>query len=225
MAQITRPTVVVFDLDDTLYKEIDYVRSGIDYVLQLLENLDFGFDRIGQLKNDIDPRKGNFLDIICDNFNFSVDVKQSLLWAYRLHIPSITLNTESVLALQIATKRAQSVCVLTDGRSITQRLKLKALGLNRFPAFISEEYGYGKPDPLMFESVQKRWSGSRFVYVGDNPTKDFFAPNELGWTTIGLLDDGRNIRKLTNDKSASQMSPNYQPRQWISKLSDIDLFI
>lgn len=34
-----------------------------------------------------------------------------------------------------------------------------------------------------------------FYYVGDNTEKDFLAPNDLGWTTVCLLDDGRNIHK------------------------------
>lgn len=34
-----------------------------------------------------------------------------------------------------------------------------------------------------------------FTYVGDNPRKDFIAPNALGWLTVCLKDDGRNIHK------------------------------
>jgi len=33
---------------------------------------------------------------------------------------------------------------------------------------------------------------SRFVYVGDNPTKDFIAPNRLGWITV-MVRHERNL--------------------------------
>ena len=42
----------------------------------------------------------------------------------------------------------------------------------------------------------KRYSYCQsFIYVGDNVKKDFITPNALGWKTICLKDDGRNIHK------------------------------
>ena len=40
----------------------------------------------------------------------------------------------------------------------------------------------------------KKYPDADFYYVGDNPKKDFIAPNVLGWETICLLDSGCNIR-------------------------------
>jgi putative hydrolase of the HAD superfamily len=34
------------------------------------------------------------------------------------------------------------------------------------------------------------------VYVGDNPAKDFLAPNALGWTTIQVLHPANLRRSL-----------------------------
>ena len=39
----------------------------------------------------------------------------------------------------------------------------------------------------------KKYPQSKYVYVGDNPVKDFLAPNKLGWMTVCLLDNGQNI--------------------------------
>jgi putative hydrolase of the HAD superfamily len=36
-----------------------------------------------------------------------------------------------------------------------------------------------------------------FAYVADNPMKDFVWPNRLGWTTVQLLDNGRNVHSQT----------------------------
>ena len=32
-----------------------------------------------------------------------------------------------------------------------------------------------------------------YVYIADNPKKDFTTPNKLGWTSICLLDKGQNV--------------------------------
>ena len=68
---------------------------------------------------------------------------------------------------------------------------------------VSEEHGYEKPDKYAYEMVEAFFPQCEYVYVGDNPEKDFLAPNKLGWNTICLLDDGRNIHKqnfnLSND--------------------------
>ena len=31
----------------------------------------------------------------------------------------------------------------------------------------------------------KRWPNKKYVYIGDNASKDFHAPMELGWFCIG----------------------------------------
>ena len=83
---------------------------------------------------------------------------------------------------------------MTDGRSITQRLKLRALGLGDIPAYVSEEYGGAdKPDPTRFLAIVNDFPADHYVYVADNPGKDFFAPNDLGWLTIGVRHNGRGI--------------------------------
>ena len=47
-----------------------------------------------------------------------------------------------------------------------------------------------------YEYFVKRYPGCNdFIYVGDNPDKDFIAPKTLGWETICLKDDGSNIHK------------------------------
>ncbi len=58
---------------------------------------------------------------------------------------------------------------------------------------------------------------AEYVYVGDNPKKDFIAPNSLGWLTIGLRDDGRNIHK----QDLSNLDPEQLPSLWIESLEEL----
>ena len=46
-----------------------------------------------------------------------------------------------------------------------------------------------------FVTICEAITASEYCYVGDNPKKDFIAPNALGWTTIMLKADERNIHE------------------------------
>lgn len=59
---------------------------------------------------------------------------------------------------------------------------------------ISEEFGSEKPSARNCEFFAEKFPGADFCCVGDNPAKDFAAPNALGWRTVCLLDDGGNVR-------------------------------
>ena len=58
---------------------------------------------------------------------------------------------------------------------------------------ISEETGYEKPHLHNFKIIQELYPNKKFVYIADNPSKDFLAPNLLEWDTVCLLDNGKNI--------------------------------
>ena len=216
MVPYSLPIVTVFDLDDTLYKERDYVHSGMVAVWNFGQSLGLIplFDTLESL--GLDGGNGDFLGAICAHYGLPDTTKNALLWHYRLHLPAIELHQVARQALDDALAGSKVVAVLTDGRSVTQRLKLKALGLADLPVFISEEYEAGKPSPVMFKKIEMRWPGCVYVYIGDNVTKDFIAPNELGWLTIGLRDDGRNV----HSQSWVQKSSN-SPRYWIESLDGI----
>ena len=93
--------------------------------------------------------------------------------------------------------------IITDGYSIPQRNKFCALQLDRFikedDLIISEEFGTEKPSKKNYLFFQHKYVNADFVYVGDNIKKDFVSPNRLGWKTVCLLDDGRNIHRQDFD--------------------------
>ena len=71
------------------------------------------------------------------------------------------------------------VVILTDGRSVIQRLKVNSLGLDDFPLYISEDYKSEKPNKKDFLQVEYDYPNMRYIYISDNPEKDFDAPYEL----------------------------------------------
>lgn len=207
--------VLVFDLDDTLYKEADYRRSGLNHVCQLLTSL-HGIS-LNQHQEALEKAQDPLADL-CALVGLPVQVKESLLWSYRLHVPSIALSPGMGETLAALSGRQHTIAILTDGRSVTQRLKLKALGLDTLPAYISEEHGSEKPHPARFELIMRAHpSSAGYVYIGDNPKKDFVAPNALGWTTLCLYGDSQNI----HPQHGLVLSAAQTPMHWISDPAQI----
>lgn len=188
-------SVIVFDLDDTLYPEEAYVCSGITAVCSLAAEL-HGTDHAAELLAEREEGGRDWLTALCALLPRSSGMREGLLWAYRLHQPSIALLPEARRTVDAAIDRAKAVAILTDGRSITQRLKLRALGLTNLPVYISDEYGGAdKPDPTRFHALMSDFPAARHIYVADNPAKDFVAPKALGWQTIGVRTDAAGVHR------------------------------
>jgi putative hydrolase of the HAD superfamily len=209
-------TVFVFDLDDTLYRELDYVLSGKMHVFKRLSEL-YGLDLSTPLDVVFGENDGDFIGRACEYLNLPITVKETLLWDYRLHSPNISLSEKVSNLIHELSEDAVDVAILTDGRSLTQRLKLRSLGLDHLSAYISEEYESAKPNPKRFELIAKRFPQKNLVYVGDNPAKDFLSPNNLGWITFGVKDRGLNI----HSQELSGLDLNYHPRFWLSDVENL----
>ena len=175
---------MVFDLDDTLIAERDYQLSGISAVEQHLEGL-HQQPMAGVLLAAHRRGVSDIWGFACDLLKLPLAVAHTLLWVYRLHAPQISLQPGIASLLAALAQQQLPVAVLSDGRSSSQRLKLQAVGLQHLPCYLSEEWGSSKPDPLRFQAIATRWPHRRYVYIGDNPTKDFQAPAQLGWLTLG----------------------------------------
>ena len=211
MANIAE-TVLVFDLDDTLYPEVDYLDSGMRHVCNELEKLcgENHYETLLAAGKSID-----WLALSCQLAGWPASSKESLLWLYRLHFPSISLSEECKNHLAWFSKNAKGVAILTDGRIVTQRLKLRALGLEEWPAYISENYGAPKPDAARFQLIEKHFPAEHFVYIGDNVAKDFYAPNALGWTSFCIRGSGDNVHSQSLEGLPSNALPTYWVDGWV----------
>lgn len=212
--------VVVFDLDDTLYKERDFVFSALKAVSEALSCPD--------MRDSLERAFLNGLNPISEALRLSPDsmTESELVEVYRFHRPELTLPDESRRVLDDLISHGIRLALVTDGRSRTQRAKIEALGLTRYfnpeMIFISEEAGADKTSPVSFRRIVRNWpEAKKFCYVGDNPAKDFKVPNVLGWTSIMLRDtDGCNIHPQTGDFPAL-----YRPGVEIDSLQDLSEII
>jgi putative hydrolase of the HAD superfamily len=191
-------TTVVFDLDDTLYDEIDYCRSGFKEVAQyLVKKYNFPqsqtiFESLWKYFNS-GERKRTFNLILEElGINFDNQLIEELVEVYRNHQPNINLPAESREVLD--TLRSKYVlALLTDGFLPAQKLKVKALGIKDYFRCIiyTEELGRDawKPSTSGFEKLISKLNinPKKMTYIADNTQKDFIAPNKLGMVTIQLI--------------------------------------
>lgn len=209
--------MVIFDLDDTLFKEIDYLKSAYREIATMLADrgIDNAYDQMIAWRND----GINVFDAINSHYRLGIPVA-TMVSRYRLHKPMISLTDDCKELLDTLTARHTEIGILTDGRSTTQHHKIDALGLYHYVAehniVISEEFGSEKPDERNYRYFSDRNPHDRYVYIGDNPIKDFITPNRLGWFTIGIVDNGENIHKQANT-----LPKEYQPHVWAQSYLDI----
>jgi putative hydrolase of the HAD superfamily len=204
--------VFVFDLDDTLYSESKFEQSGIKYVYEFLKINTIDLDFLLNTRN-------NWIEQIVSKSNNSF-TKESILELYRNHKPQIQLYTSAKVFLEKLISLKAELSLITDGRSLTQRNKLIALGIDSYfkNIIISEEIKSEKPSEVNFRMVMDKDQKKQYVYIADNTQKDFITPNKLGWMTICLLDKGHNIHKQN-----FELSKEYLPHFRINNFEEIIL--
>lgn len=198
LLNINQSSVVVFDLDDTLYKEVDYVVSAYRQITQQLCPA-FAVESFEGMWNCFANSSDAFSWLI-NNYAPSSSIPQ-LLDIYRYHTPTLLLPEESRQLLTKLNSYGVKLGVITDGRKRTQMNKLKALGIiDLFQKIvISEDFGSEKPCEANYRDFELAFPSANYCYIGDNPRKDFIAPNNLGWTTVAVANDGRNIHPTVCD--------------------------
>jgi len=185
--------ILIFDLDDTLYPEIEYVRSGflavaneLNYLFKWPVTESFNF----MLKTLDEKGRGKvFNELLHYHGKFSKKNVKHCINKYRHHKPNIFLSEDvkSVIKYFPGNKY-----VVTDGHKITQGNKVEALGISSFfkHVYITHRYGINnsKPSVHCFDLIKKRekceWS--ELCYIGDNPNKDFVNLKPLGVNTIRI---------------------------------------
>ncbi|MBD5225544.1 MAG: HAD hydrolase-like protein [Bacteroidales bacterium] len=218
--------MIVTDLDDTLYKEKDYVRSSVRAIGESLERMGvMSVSEVVDILNSAATLHQGFsllssmIKAIYPHTEFD---DKWMVNIYRTHEPRIELNETVIDLFMCLIKNGQTIAIITDGRSNTQRAKIKALGLDQFVSpwniIISSEVGGDKTTRVPFDTLMSRNPNEKqFVYIGDNPAKDFYWPNELGWETIQLDDTaGINIHSQT-----IEVPDNFKAKYRISRIEDI----
>lgn len=172
--------LVAVDLDDTLYPELSYARSAVGAAAAELEAM---LGRAGihelaaRLLEESFPRAGVLQRAMQ---SLGIEVSEAdfdrVRRAMQAHRPRIEPFDDARPALERLRQHA-SVAVVSEGRSITQRAKLAALGIADLvdEVVITDELqpAAGKASGAPYRHLRARHAGTRrFIMIGDNPDKD-----------------------------------------------------
>jgi putative hydrolase of the HAD superfamily len=186
--------VIVFDLDDTLFSERDFVVSGLSAVDWLLISQ---YGRSGFKKTALtlfdEGRRDKLIDHSLHELGMpsTNGLIHALVNVYRSHWPSIKLFEDAFELLQ-RLKGRHALAVLSDGPLISQVNKARALHTDRWCTVhvFTDLWGreHWKPGEKGFRHIQGLFPEHRqFVYIADNPIKDFVTARALGWKTIRIM--------------------------------------
>lgn len=178
---------VIFDMDDTLYSEKEYVKSGYNAIEK-------EFIEIANMSQKLWKaflNNKNTIDYVLEQEGLLTEENKSkALEIYRNHIPNIHLY-DGIEDMLTQLKKTKKIGLITDGRPIGQRNKIKALNLEKYinEIIVTDELGgveFRKPNTKAFELMQEKLKipFEKMVYIGDNINKDFIAPEKLGMQTI-----------------------------------------
>lgn len=175
---------VLFDLDDTLISEKEYVKSGYAAVAEVLS---------GQTGEEAESIRESLWNLFTEDarcvFNrfyesrgisFEKEDVLALVKVYREHKPNIHFEEDVAETLSGLRKKGCYLGIISDGYAVTQKNKVEALHAENYfdriilTDLLGEEYW--KPSPKAFDLMQESFQVpfEEMIYVGDNPKKDFY---------------------------------------------------
>ena len=188
---------ILFDLDDTLYDEMQFVMSGFKAVsLNISKSNNIEQKVVYQMLLDVQEEhgRGKTFDIVLKKLSlYDEKLTSKLVEVYRTHKPNLFLYPEVSTVLSNLRKQGYKLGIITDGNVEVQRKKIDALKIKDFfdCMIFSDEYGIEKqkPDPLPYQKAMEKLEAStnETVYIGDNPYKDFISARKLGIFTIRIM--------------------------------------
>jgi len=185
---------VLFDLDDTLYPEMAFVRGGFRAAARHLAGR-HGLDteRLYEEMLDVLGRdgRGRVFDRVLEHHGLlSAEAVALMVYIYRTHRPSLRPDDDARATLEALRQADVRLGLVTDGMGSVQRRKIAALEIeDLFDAIVCTDElgaGCGKPSVLPFRIALELLEAppGASAYVGDNPAKDFAGPNALGMLSI-----------------------------------------
>ena len=188
----------VFDVDDTLYLEREYVISGFYAVGRWISRThgveNFTDAAVKQFEQGV---RGRTFDLALRSLGIDAtdDLIAAMVEQYRAHVPTISMLADASSFIKLIARKAQ-IGIITDGPVESQSRKIAVLGLGSLAnaVVLTDKWGieFRKPHERAFIEVERalKLEGSSLVYVADNPAKDFDAPRKRGWQTVRVRRPG-----------------------------------
>ena len=191
---------VIFDLDDTLILEKDYIISGFKHIAKLM-CIKTGINE-NQLLHDLmdlyEENPKQVFNRLYEKYNmvYTDEMITELVNEYRCHLPDIRYYDDVLPCLNALKESGIKTGIITDGYEVSQRQKLKVIDADKYfdAIILTDELGreYWKPHPRPFEIMKHKLDVEfdEMVYVGDNPEKDFYISRFYPIKTVRINRNG-----------------------------------
>ncbi|OGF30834.1 hypothetical protein A3H09_00805 [Candidatus Falkowbacteria bacterium RIFCSPLOWO2_12_FULL_45_13] len=187
--------LVLFDLDDTLYDEADFVKSGLGAVAEYLA-VSHGLDQSAAYKAMIKHFKkqgrGKIFNQTLSEFkiNPTAVLIKKLVSLYRRHRPEIKVYQGVRPLLERLKSSGLKLALVTDTNWRVQARKLNALGIAKYfdRIIFTDKLNLKKPDLKIYRQIFKKFMVRplEVLCVGDDPTCDFIGARTAGCQTIRI---------------------------------------
>jgi len=185
----------MFDLDDTLFPEIDFVFSGYRAAAEKAFD-DFGVDIEPRLREKfLNGKRGDLFTPALREAGVDAGEPyvKTLVEAYRSHRPTLSLFVDAEALIHLLNKQGRSIGLITDGWEEVQARKIRSLGLQERVDSVVRTDALGgreawKPNVVGYRECLRKLSASPSdtVFVGDNPEKDFLGAKKAGIESVRI---------------------------------------
>ena len=210
---------VIFDIDDTLYDQLEPFRTAYEEVFGGRFEIDmqglfaarsrrsnevFEAAMAGEISMDemfIYRGQKAFADM-----GVEITPQEALDFqhAYERSQERITLSDTMKEVLEVCKNAGFLLGILTNGPAQHQRKKVQILGTDRWISpqhvIISAECGVSKPDAAIFRCAQEKLgvSAGDCIFIGDSFENDIIGAKRAGWQAVWLNKLRRNVSDGTH---------------------------
>jgi putative hydrolase of the HAD superfamily len=216
---------VIFDLDDTLYDEKEFVKSGFKVVSSYMaKKCDLDEEKFYNLLLSVFSEKGrnNVFDLALKKLNMhEKGIVAEMVRIYREHFPNITLFREAQKLLP-ELKKEYRLGLVTDGIKEVQKNKVEALNIESLFDVITYAVEFGgknNAEPFLATLERLKVKPSESIYVDDNPLKGFTAAKKIGVITVRVLKGEDENIEIVDEQS----KPDFQIRSLRELLAIINM--
>jgi len=224
---------IIFDLDDTLISEFDYIKSGYKHIANIISDkinknkIDIYDDLLRIFQND----SNNVFNQLLNDYEIEYldeDIMY-LVKEYRSHFPSISLYNDVIPCLKGLKNKDFKTGIITDGYSIAQKNKISSVSIEEYFDYIIITDDYGKdfwkpsPDPYRLMKEELSVEFDEMIYIGDNPEKDFHIQTVYPIYTVRIDRPDNIYRKseyLSNIKEHKRINHLFELYDYIIEIGE-----
>lgn len=204
-----KPKAIIFDLDDTLYDEYDFVQNGFKATARFLsEKFQLNSQKTEKLFKDKLKKfgRGKVFDLALNDLKIkpTKTLIKKLVSVYRYHDNlKLAFYPGAENLLKKLRQERIKLALVTNTNWRVQARKVKVLGAKKYfeTVLYPNYFGLCKPEKDVYIKTFQRLgfkSGEEILCIGDDPNCDFVTAKKLGCQTIRIR-QGR-LKNVTLDK-------------------------